>query len=340
MSVMQHMQHHGANDLKAIPDIGAQGVVGQQPTTASDLVQLFTLDLAHCPRFDRTAEYTLARRTRSAWVQLIISLQARHEHLATLLGTHHLPSSYDTISESEILQLLHRIHGHVEQAKVRTASCDIASLQSWLAQVRENLARFRDCRDEMVRRNLRFVVMLARRCHHQGASFLDLVQEGALGMMRAVEKFDPDRGVRFASYAVWWIREGFARALASREDTICFSPTPSREEDEDSPLDDIATPNESSPEMIVLNADMARGLHRALACLPVQEAEIVRLRFGLGTGRTHTLEQVSQRLDLSRAQVQLREQRALARLRALLQRPTAVTPPCTQQPQQHWRKAA
>lgn len=152
----------------------------------------------------------------------------------------------------------------------------------------------------MVRRNLRFVVMLARRYQHQGVSLLDLVQEGALGMMRAVEKFDLSRGVRFASYAVWWIREAFTRVLASRGETACVAEIPYQDEDRDSPVDCIIAPTDNSPEVIALNADLANGLHRALACLPVQEADIICLRFGLGEGTAQTLAQVGKCLGLRR----------------------------------------
>jgi len=187
--------------------------------------------------------------------------------------------------------------------------------------MRENLTRFRDCRDEMVRRNLRLVVLLARRYQHCSQSLLDLVQEGALGLMRAIEKFDPERQVTFASYAVWWIRQAFSRGLTTGEDNSCSSDAPLREGEDGSLAELVAAPETSSPEAAVLTADTARGLHHALTHLPVQEADILRLRFGLPEGNSYTLEEVSRRLGLSREQVRLREQRALARLRAYLQHP-------------------
>jgi RNA polymerase sigma factor (sigma-70 family) len=260
--------------------------------------------------------------------------------LAALLGEYHLPASYDTLSEPEVLRLLHLVHVRVNQAKTRGTVSPLASAQSWLAQTREDLERFRVCRDEMVRRNLRFVVMLARRYQSNGVGRLDLVQEGALGLMRAVEKFDPERGVPFASYAVWWIREAFSRALASWKDNTCSSDSPHGEQEEDSLADRVAAPEEASPEIVVLTADAAKSLHRALTSLPVQEAEIVRLRFGLGDGRARTLEEVSQRLKLSREQVRLREQRALVRLRTFMQQPPKITEHNAQAPRRPWRNAA
>jgi hypothetical protein len=75
-------------------------------------------------------------------------------------------------------------------------------------------------RDELVRCNVRFVITLARRYVGKGLSLNDLVQEGYLGLMRAVEKFDPGRGYRFSTYAAWWIRQGMSRALCNQSRTI------------------------------------------------------------------------------------------------------------------------
>lgn len=340
MNTRPDRQQHATRDQNTTPAIQTKRIVRQQPMGTSDLVQIFTLDLTHCPRFDRAAEYTLACQTRSAWLQLVFSLKTQHQRLAALLSEHHLPSSYDAISEVQILRLLHAVHVHVDRAQTHGTRHDLTALRSWLTGMRAALAHFHNCRDEMVRRNLRFVVMLARRHQHRGVHVLDLVQEGTLGLMRAVEKFDPDRGVRFASYAVWWIREAFARVLASREETASFADPPCGEDDEDSWIDRLAAPNETSPETMILNADTAKGLHHALTCLPVQEADIIRLRFGLGEGRPLTLAQVGQRLGLSRAQVQLREQRAVTRLRAYMQRLDTIPQNGAPDLRQRWRTAA
>lgn len=78
----------------------------------------------------------------------------------------------------------------------------------------------RTARDRLIELNLRLVISVAKRYRHFGMELSDLVQEGNLGLMRAVERFDPDRNVRFSTYAVWWIRQAITRALYAKSRTV------------------------------------------------------------------------------------------------------------------------
>jgi len=100
--------------------------------------------------------------------------------------------------------------------------CGLTSdqLKKVLKAIKKGEARVREAKDELVKANLRLVISIARRYQNRGLSFLDLIQEGNTGLMRAVDKFDYQRGYKFATYATWWIRQAIMRAISEQTRTI------------------------------------------------------------------------------------------------------------------------
>ena len=218
--------------------------------------------------------------------------------------------------------------------------------------------------------NLRLVVSIAKRYMNRGLSFLDLIQEGNLGLMKAVDRFQFRRGFKFSTYATWWIRQAITRSIADHGRTIRLpvhvieslnrlekerkalrvengrDPSPddlaerlkmpvskvrllldaqktpySLEmkvgEDENTELGDLLRDTSvRSPEEATLEGDLSNEVSRALAPLSDREREVLRLRYGLGTDREYTLEEIGRRLSVTRERVRQIESRALQKVRA------------------------
>ena len=367
-------------------DITLTATIHEQANQATeetrDLMHLFSLDLGHLPCLEREEEYLLACQARNAWQGVLERLREQHSLVTALLAENKRAFvSYDSLSEPDVLPLLDYVDDQLrqpEQEEVRGPVRKI--LQIWLCRVRAELARFREHRDELVRRNLRLVLKLARRSQVCSLGPLDLVQEGVFGLMRAIEKFDPDRGVKFVTYAVWWIRQAIPRALEqgggvvrpstyfqeqrsrllrlaqTLETTLHYTPSaaellelsdnksevatlvttpvtivsldaPLSSEEEGSLVEILPHPDGSSPEEELLKADRSKTLYQALTSLAPQDAEVLRLRFGLTDGHSYTLEEVGQRLRMSREQVRQRERRALTSLKKYLCRDVSLQNP-------------
>ncbi|BDI20162.1 RNA polymerase sigma factor [Nostoc cf. commune SO-36] len=158
---------------------------GYNKTEHDDAVGAFFKEMARYPLLKADEEVELARRVR--FVEEVREIQAA---LELKLGQE--PSKLEVASELEMTE----------------------------KQLESRLYQGRVAKRKMIRSNLRLVVSIAKRYLNRGVPFLDLIQEGAMGLNRASEKFDPDKGYKFSTYAYWWIRQAITRAIANDARTI------------------------------------------------------------------------------------------------------------------------
>jgi len=225
-----------------------------------------------------------------------------------------------------------------------------------------------EAKNELITRNLRLVVNIAKNYVGRGLPLLDLIQEGNIGLMKAVDKFKHEKGFKFSTYATWWIRQAITRALidqtktirvpvhmmefynrvtkASRELTQVLGREPTDEEiasklkvpvkkvedvfraiqdpialqtpvgDEDTELEDfIGDKNSLSPYSDAEKKEISGYIQKVLGTLTPKEEKVIRMRFGIGVDRDHTLEEVGRHLFITRERVRQIEAKALRKLK-------------------------
>ncbi len=178
------VENTGSDDRDG-DNLAAARPSGYRKTDSDDAVGAFFKEMARYPLLKAEEEVELAKR-----VQFLVEVDELQERLSSELNRH--------------------------ATQAETA----AALNLTERQLEQKLYQSRVAKRKMIRSNLRLVVSIAKRYLNRGVQFLDLIQEGAMGLNRATEKFDPDKGYKFSTYAYWWIRQAITRAIANDARTI------------------------------------------------------------------------------------------------------------------------
>ncbi len=211
-----------------ITGIDAEGDKKSRAIRSTDLVRLYLQEIGRVSLLERDEEVAEAQKVQQHMELLRLRNEAAEKDEGTLAVYVKLLSTRDQLTA----QLSHRPS---LERWAKTAEVPVTELKPLLVEGKRLWAALANvsvdelvalqaegvrAKEHMIKANLRLVVSVAKKYQNRGLELLDLIQEGTLGLERAVEKFDPTKGYRFSTYAYWWIRQGITRAIATQSRTI------------------------------------------------------------------------------------------------------------------------